>query len=384
MVIGSFPALLPTRPAYRKGEAESPAMESLVPGDYRQTEEDLSLFPQPVLDMLSRYGTRVAVLAEGQTLADTPGLRTMDEHEVTSVTLMTNEIVSKALEKGFAQGVDSLEKLETLADATTRELRAEGIDNYLALALNPFHLDDLAASRGIPQENLQDWKSTFSHLNSNLTTLSSDEVSPKFGIVVLPHTYHNGQAVPEMRLKNARETTSEFVKGSLGINRSDERMVLLHQDYVMTPTPELGNYALAVHEVGHALDHALEHLHNFPGFGEQHRQTVDALYQADLAKIAVGRPAEEVFTSDRADDDVREYFAEAVEAYLTPENHNGHDTFRSGNSTEGLAQKNPELFSYIDKVMTTDFPSTALPGRPQRSYAPPGFPDPDLEVIRIS
>jgi hypothetical protein len=111
---------------------------------------------------------------------------------------------------------------------------------------------------------------------------------------------------------------------------------------------------------------------------------VDALFAADQARVAAGAPQESVFSSDRADDDVREYFAEAVEAYLTPENPNGYDTFRATNSKEGLAARNPALYSYMEKVMSTEFSATALPEAPRRTFAPPGFPDPDLEVVRIS
>lgn len=377
-------ALPPQRPAYRQGSAASQAMETLVPGDHRQTEQDLALFPQPVLDMLSRYGTRVAILSDGQTLADTSGLRTLSQGEAQGEAETANAMVGASLERVFGKGVESLEQLESVADGLTRELRQAGIDNFLGLALNPFSLEELAAAREIPQDKLTEWSASFSALNRGLVSETADGVTATYGVVIFPHTFHRGEVVPEMRLNNAREVTSDYVKGSLGLNRSDERMVLLHQEFVATPSPELGNYVLAVHEVGHALDHALEHLHNVPGFAEQHRLTVDTLYQADLAKVASGASPDSVFTSDRADDDVREYFAEAVEAYLTPENRNGHDTFRSGNSTQGLAEKNPQLFAYVDKVMTTEFPETALPDRPQRSYAPPGFPDPDLQVIRIS
>ena len=34
--------------------------------------------------------------------------------------------------------------------------------------------------------------------------------------------------------------------------------------------------------------------------------------------------------------------------------------------------------------MTTDFSNSALPELPKRTFVPPGFPDPDLEVVRIS
>jgi hypothetical protein len=370
---------------YRPGSATSPAMEELVPGDYWQTEQDLAAFPQPVLDLLSRHGTRVAILGEGQTLADTPGLRVMTEQEAAAEARQANSIVSAGLEQAWAGGIRDYQQLENAADGLTRQLRAAGIDNFLGLALNPFSLDDLAAARDVPADKVADWKASFAQLNAGLVRPDGQgmQVAPR-GVVILPHTYHLGQPVPENRLRNASQVTSEYVERSLGLNRSDERMVLLHEKFLGAPASELGNYRLAIHEMGHALDYALEQLVNFPGFGALHRETVDALFAADHARVAQGAPEQSVFTSDRADDDVREYFAEAVEAYLTPEKHDGHDTFRASNSREGLAARNPELYSYIEKVMTTEFSATAKPEIPQRSYAPPGFPDPDLEIVRIS
>ena len=141
-------------------------------------------------------------------------------------------------------------------------------------------------------------------------------------------------------------------------------MVLLHEKFLPSPAPELGNYRVATHELGHALDYTLEGLSGVPGFGAAHRQTVDSLYEADLAKLAAlgeGTETEKVFTSDRADDDVREYFAEAVEAYLTPANDNGGDFFRAGNSKEGLLEKNPALFQYVETIMASEFPADARP-----------------------
>jgi hypothetical protein len=375
-------ALRGRSPAYRAGAVDSPALQALVPGDERQTEEDLAAFPQPVLDMLANYGTRVAVLRQGQSLADTPGLRTLTPEEAQAEAKITNSLVTSELTAAFANGVSSYEQLETVADQVTRKLRGQAIDSSLGIALGPFQPADLAAARAIPADKVEDWTAAFRTLNSGLTQETPDGVAASYGIVVVPHSYHNGQAVPEIRLRNAGQVTSEFVEGLLGVNRPEERMVLLHEKF-LSPSSELGNYRLAIHEVGHALDHALEHLTNFPGFGALHRQTVDALFEADKAKVVSGVPESDVFTSDRADDDVREYFAEAIEAYLTPEKASG-DTFRAGNSLQSLAAKNPALFDYVEKVLTTEFPATAKPQLPGRTFAPPGFPDPDLEVLRIS
>lgn len=369
------------------GSATSKAMESLVPGDHFQVESDLAAFPQPTLDLLSRYGIRVAILEEGKTLADADGLRTLSPEENREESLRAGTLVAAGVAREFAEGVESYTELENAADDITRELRLAGLDHQMGIALSPFSLEDLAEARQIPKESRDSWKASFTELNADLVTSSDDGVLALHGLIVLPHTYRDGDAVPEIRLRNAKEVTSEYVKGSLGLNRSDERMVLLHENFLAQPAPELGNYRLATHEMGHALDYALENLESFPGFGQAHRDAVDALYAADKEKLAaLGASAntEDVFTSDRADDDVREYFAEAVEAYLTPAKGDAFETFRSGNSREGLLEKNPALFGYIETVLNTNFPETAIPKAPLRQLVPVGVPDPDLEVIRVS
>ena len=373
-----------SRPVYQRGSAGSAAMQSMVPGDHPGTEEDLAAFPQPVLDLLARYGTRVAILKPGQTLVQSEALPTLSPAQVAAEARRTNTLVKEGVARIFPEGVNTYPQLEAGAEQLTRDLRLAGLDYHLGIALNPFPTEALAEAREVPAAHLREWTQAFATLNEGLADTTPDGVQAKSGLVVIPHTYHNGAAVPELRLRNAGDVTAEWLEGKLGINRSDEKLVLLHDKFLGSPAAELGNYRVSIHEMGHALDHVLDQLTNFPGFGALHRETVDAMFAADKARVEAGAAEDAVFTSDRADDDVREYFAEAVEAYLTPAKADGHDHFRAGNSREGLAAKNPELFAYVEKVMTTEFPSSAVPEEPHRSLTPPGIPDPDLEVVRLS
>ncbi len=362
-------------------------LDRLVPGDYPQTEHDLASFPRPILRLLADAGVRVAILEDGKTLADSPGLRTLDPSEYAVERQSARVQVSAALKAAFGKGVDSLDQLELETDKLTRELRMKELDYHLGIALYPFALNDVAVSQKIGASDQDDWMDAFQDLNEGLVTTQDGDLQATYGVVILPHVYHDGKAIPKSRLRNAGEVTSEYVERSLGLNRADERMVLLHEKFLPSPAPEMGNYRLATHELGHALDYTLDGLSGVPGFGATHRQAVDMLYQADLAKLASlgeGTDTEAVFTSDRADDDVREYFAEAVEAYLTPAKDDGGDFFRAGNSKEGLLDKNPALFNYLEKIMNSDFPADARPDPIPRSLTPFGTPDPDLEVSRIS
>ena len=54
---------------------------SVVPGEYPQVQADLVSFGEPVLNLLDEYGVKVAVLDDGQTLAESPALRFPTDEE---------------------------------------------------------------------------------------------------------------------------------------------------------------------------------------------------------------------------------------------------------------------------------------------------------------
>ena len=110
---------------------------------------------------------------------------------------------------------------------------------------------------------------------------------------------------------------------------------------------------------------------------------MDALFERDLENAKTTQ-TEEVFTTKRASENVREYFAEAVEAYLTNPNPDGGDIFRADNSAPGLKAKNPELDNYIEKIMTAPFTRDMAPETPARPLLPDFVPDPDAAVITLS
>lgn len=341
-------------------------IQSIVPGEFPQVEKDLEAFPYPTLDLLDRYGVKVAVLDHGESLADSPALRHLTDSEYASERQEAVRITLKAIRESPPRD------LMTFAKKTTREFRKAGLDFHFGLASRALTPEQIALRQGISEENLSHWLEAFHHLN---------DMMPE-GLYILPHIYDQGKPIPENRIRSARETTAEYVSGALGLNRPEDRLVLLHKDYVGAPAKELGNYRLSLHEMGHALDHVLDRMTGVPGFGTLHRQTVDALYQADL-KRAEKAPLEEVFTTERASENVREYFAEAVEAYLTFENDNGHDHFREANSRTGLRQRNPQLHDYVAKVFHTNFPEGSEPGIPARPLLPEIVPDPDAAVILL-
>lgn len=358
-------------PATKSAEAQASPQKasslalarSIVPGEYPQVQQDLLSFGEPVLRLLNDYGMKVAVLADGQTLKDSPALRFPTDDEYRSQRTSANAVTRKAL--GEARGVTA----EQFAESATRLLRKAGLEFHFGISGRDLTADDIAQRQNVPPEQLEHWKACFAELNQGLPA----------GIYLLPHPYYQGKAIPENLLRNSKEITADFVERSLGLNRPEDRLVLLHQKFTPAKAEEVGNYRLVIHEMGHALDHVLEATTGLPGFGALHRATVDRLYEADLKK-AESTSADKVFTSDRADDDEREYFAEAVEAYLTYPKADDGEYFRTGNSNPGLKAKNPELYAYMDKIFHTPIPAGAAPQPPARPLLPEGIPDPDTAV----
>lgn len=357
------------------------ALETMVPGSFPQTESDLASFSESTLNLLDRAGVRVAVLNSGQTLADSPGLPGPTESQYGAQKAQASALFESFIPSQLDQ-VKTLDDLRGVGERFTRKLRHNRLDFTVGLAVGPFQPSEIAERRGIPQQHLAAWTESFEELNKDFLSQDGDQLRANVGLVILPFTYSQGRPVAATRLRSARETTAEFVEGSLGLHRAEDRLVLLHQKFTPSPAVEVGNYRLAIHEMGHALDHVLDGLTGLPGFGPLHRQTVDALFAADQAK-AEQSSVEQVFTTTRASEDVREYFAEAVEAYLTHPQAEG-DIFRAGNSNPGLKAKNPELYSYMGEIFSTDFSGAEAPLPPVRTMPPEGYPDPETEVPRVA
>ena len=161
----------------------------MVPGPYPQVEEDLAAFPEPVLDVLDRYGVRVAVLDEGETLFDSPALRTLSDAEYDKEKSNANKILRETLPQVQASSA------EELTDSLTRELRKAGLDFHLGLSREKPNLEQIAAQQGIPQEHFQDWSESFHQLNKELPE----------GLLILPHTYHQGRPIPHNTLRNSKQ-----------------------------------------------------------------------------------------------------------------------------------------------------------------------------------
>lgn len=320
--------------------------------------EDLSCFPAPWLDFLGRYGLQIVALEEGQTLADSPVLAQSAVRDVQDWSQKAQEALLQS------QGGDRYQRAENLQ----LQLLEQGSPMRAATHGEPIDLMKLAEQRQVAAAFRPGWVESLQQLNAPWSSLRDGLFVADQGVFLLPPVPTDFGLVADRDYQEAVSTTAHFVAKNLGVNQGPEQRVLLHPRFLPHDAAEIGQYRVAIHEVGHALDYALQGLPEDSGFGSQHSARVLACFEQA-----------EVFTSDRADDDPREYFAEAVEAYLTSPS-TAFD-FRPQNHQTELRQRDPQMAAYLDRVFAT-VPGPDWASRPpQPRGMPEGFPDPDRDAI---
>lgn len=175
-------------------------------------------------------------------------------------------------------------------------------------------------------------------------------LDPEDDIILIPYGVYN-----EKRLSPVSKDSYQSINGMMmdqhhGAHYWPNRLIVLDDEAAMHPSPLMGDHSVVLHETGHAIDYIAE------GIAElNHRETMDAFYEQDKARYKSG---DNRFLTPRAMDNAREYFAEAVEAYLTtpPE----QSSYKGDNNHVELKERNPELYAYVDRLMR--LPSMQNPG----------------------
>lgn len=331
----------------------------------QQLEADLARFPEPWLDFLDRQGVRVAVLEPGQQLLDSPALK--------AKAVATGGLETQRQEIGrfLARVPAGLESRMALTDHFHEALEAASSSLRTMTHRRAFSLEELAEHRQIAAEHRPAWERAFLDFNRDWLRPEGSGWTTSHGVCFLPPVPTAWGAIGDRDYQEAANTRAEDVAESLGLNRGADRLVLLHPRYLAGCAPEIGHYRVAVHELGHALDYALEGLPQATGYGALHRQRVHQLFEQARQRGD--------FLSDRADDSPREYFAEAVEAYLT-EAADGFD-FRPENHRQALQQRDPAAYQYLREVLQSVPGQSWVSQPPPPVGVPPGFPNPDRDPI---
>lgn len=331
---------------------------------------DLSSLPLNILRLLKNDELNVVVVKEGESIADTPLLSKVKPEEYQrlagkgraifdDLSRIESENTKNEIDKSLREGKDDPFHIEMirywesdcLKKSIEERLIKENIGFTVLSAKEPENLRQLAEKFGVNNEDdFCEWEKTFLMINDGHIKNENGMVCGNQGVLLMPYTYYKGKPVSLTTLKNYKIYDSKYIKDSLGIHLWEDKLIILHEDYAGDPAKEVGHYRIILHEAGHAIDHAIERL---PEIGDKHNKKVNELYRKDLQELKSG--GQNRFVSPRAIDNVREYFAEAIESYMTVEIEDQHDYYKSGNNHDDLKKINPELFSYIDNIMTRNF-----------------------------
>ncbi|MBS2040020.1 hypothetical protein JST97_33850 [bacterium] len=330
-------------------------------------ERDLRAFPEPWRDFLDDYGVQLVVLDGQETLADSPAVAREAVQDEAGWKARVQSLVAPAL-----QSVEPAPQVRNaLVDQLHEFLEKQSSPFRVASHHSPVDLDQLASQRNVSPQYRQAWKDELLSLNAPWGSLGPEGFNSSHGIFLLPPVPTAHGRLADRDYQNAVSTTAQSVAEALGLNRGAEQRVLLHSRYLDDNAPEIGGYRVAIHELGHALDYALEGLPDSTGYGRHHKEAVLACFEEAKS-----------YTSDRADDNVREFFAESVEAYLTQPSA-GFD-FRVENHREALRQRNPRMAAYLEHLFQS------VPGQDWVSHPPApvglpeGFPDPDKDPVYLN
>ncbi|MBI3930304.1 MAG: hypothetical protein HY319_32510 [Armatimonadetes bacterium] len=344
-------------PARRNVVEQLARLDNIGPEARESITRDLSVLPLHILELLRQDGLMVVGVDPGQTVADTPWIARKTPLQAQLDLARAGNLLEELRERVVARtAVTGLEDdfLKAMADyriddvlqeELQAELSSQGLDLQIQLLPEPIPLATLAESHGTwDPSQLDRWAADLVAVNRGGVRLQDGMVIPSRRLVLLPYAYHQGHPVSEAVLKEARSRTYETIEEALGIHEWRQRLVMLAATHVADPAPEVGHYRLALHEVGHAIDHALER-----ELGPSHRSTIDAFFQEDQKLLRQGTNR---FLTDRAQLNAREYFAEAVEAFFTVALGDEHDAYKPDNHRRALQERRPQLFAYLERVFT--------------------------------
>ncbi|MFN8607384.1 MAG: hypothetical protein U0931_07625 [Vulcanimicrobiota bacterium] len=347
-----------------------------------QIRSELRAIPSQIWKLLAGSGLRIVTLPPGQDLSQTSAISQFSPADY-------NQRIERAADC-LAATVDRLDsenqaRWAGMPDAEMQEgfwciqqgsiiagellsLPTLAQTGFLPVVLSrPVSLEDLQQAAG-GQSN-PDFLSELRRLNRDLLTSDGDLYNSTHRVLLLPYPRCQEQPVQPEHLKYLKSQNDEMLRASMGTNYWQSALVVVHQQFLPDPAPEAGHHRVLLHEVGHAIDHLVDRIQD-GDFGRQHRQLVQQLFERDLKDA---RNHEDRFSSERAKDNPREYFAEAVESYLTRDHGDGQET-KPRNHHDWLKANNPELFAHVDEIFRRTYPDTLrlepMPANPEYK-APP-------------
>lgn len=340
--------------------------------DYKEAAvEQLATIPQPWLEHLHDENLAYVGLAYNETLADTELLRGYSPEKlkaeateaaplVARVTAEVDaEIAKLQVENPDQAAFAEIGRADALAEKLGATFDEKGIgfqvrvqrgstpleylQNEFNIADDPDHeyLYPDGSNEEARETNL--FKSLLTGLNGE-GVLSDGMVDPQSDVLIVPYKMRGDKRISPVSEKSYGAINGQQMDNNHGMNVWPNRLIVIDDEVANIPNKKMGYHSVLLHESGHAIDYAAESIPEF-----NHRETMDNFYAEAMAKYQKG---DNTFLTARSTDNVREYFAEAVEAYLTkPLPTSNANFYKQENNCEMLKKANPELFAYVDKVM---------------------------------
>ncbi len=332
--------------------------------------EQLSTFPDQWLARLHEEDMVYVALGYDESLADTellpsysPDRLKKEAGEVPALRKAAEAEVDAEIEKSLAGSDDEFQRAMAqhgrpaqVAEKLSQALDSNNIGFQVRLMRDQIPLEHLQNEFGVgdyrgleigvageEQAEVEIFNSLLTELNGE-GIVSNGVVDPESDVLIVPYLVKGDKRVSPVSQASYSQINGAMMDQHYGANYWLNRLITVDDESVDFPAVKTGYHSVLLHETGHAMDYIAEKL---PGL--DHRQTIDALYQKDLKRAKEG---EKPFLTRRAMDNEREYFAEAVEAYLTKEPNDGSgDHYKSANRHDMLKKHNPELYAYVDKLM---------------------------------
>ena len=340
--------------------------------DYKEAAvEQLATIPQPWLEHLHDENLAYVGLAYNETLADTELLRGYSPEKLKAEAIEAAPLVAEVTAEVDAE----IAKLQVedpdqaafaeigRADAMAEKLGATFDENGIGFQVrvqrgsmpleylqNEFNIaDDPDHDYLYPDGSNEEARET-NLFKSLLTALNGEGVpgdgmvDPQSDVLIVPYKIRGDKRISPVSEKSYGAINGQQMDNNHGMNVWPNRLIVIDDEVANIPNKKMGYHSVLLHESGHAIDYAAESIPEF-----NHRETMDSFYAEAMAKYQKG---DNTFLTARSADNVREYFAEAVEAYLTkPLPTSNANFYKQENNCEMLKKANPELFAYVDKVM---------------------------------
>lgn len=353
-----------------------------ISNTYRQAAvEQLATIPEPWLERLADENLAYVSLGFNETLADADLLPTYTAKELKQEAEIAAKIraqVEAEVEQEIAdirrQDPDSdaaafadIGRADTLLERLSSRLQEQQIgfevrvqrgELPLSYLKNEFYIVDDPYQEAIDVEHGIEESKESELFTSLLIELNGEEalkgeiVDPANDVLIIPYKLRNEARISPLSEKSYASITGQQMDNNHGVNIWPNRLIVVDDEVVEIPSRKMGYHSVLLHESGHAIDYAAESIPQL-----NHRETMDRFYAEAVEKY---RQGDNTFLTARALDNVREYFAEAVEAYLTkPLPTSNANFYKQENNHDMLKEKNPELFLYIDKLMQLPYPHPA-------------------------